>query len=266
MPRIRTIKPEFPQSESMGRVSRDARLLFVQMWTLADDSGRLRGNSRMLASLLFPYDNDAPDLISHWLDELEAEGCIVRYVAADGRNNHSHYVAICNWREHQKIDKPSESKLPSPDDGEILEHSRSLANIREPSIPSRARADRDQGPGPGTKDLDLGPGSVGIDEASTPTVRKQSSVQRNPPSVDEVRCYMADQGYLDDADAFVDFYAANGWVQGRGKPIRDWQAAVRNWQRNDYGKTSGASPPVTFAQQRLANTRAAAREFLEAEV
>jgi hypothetical protein len=28
MERIRMIKPEFPQSEAMGRVSRDARLLY----------------------------------------------------------------------------------------------------------------------------------------------------------------------------------------------------------------------------------------------
>ncbi len=46
MARIRSIKPEFPQSESMGNVSRDARLTFIQLWTLADDSGRLRGSSR----------------------------------------------------------------------------------------------------------------------------------------------------------------------------------------------------------------------------
>ena len=57
MARIRSIKPELPQSESMGNVSRDARLTFVQLFTLADDEGRLRGNSRMLASLLFPYDD-----------------------------------------------------------------------------------------------------------------------------------------------------------------------------------------------------------------
>jgi hypothetical protein len=122
MARIRTIKPEFPQSESMGRVSRDARLAFVEMWTLADDSGRLRGNSRMLASLLFPYDDDAPSLISVWLDELEREDCIIRYQGEDG----SAYIQICNWKTHQKIDKPSESKIPAPG-------SRSLANVRESS-------------------------------------------------------------------------------------------------------------------------------------
>lgn len=123
MARIRSIKPEFPQSESMGNVSRDARLTFIQLWTIADDEGRLRGNSRMLASLLFPYDDDAPGLIDAWLRELEAEGCIVRYkVGAQS------YVQLCNWLIHQKIDKPSKSKIPPFD-----ESSRTLANPREVS-------------------------------------------------------------------------------------------------------------------------------------
>jgi hypothetical protein len=109
--RIRSIKPEFPQSESMGNVSRDARLTFIQLWTIADDEGRLRGNSRMLASLLFPYDDDAPALIDGWLKELEDEGCIVRYTS--GKQN---YIQLCNWLVHQKIDKPSKSKIPPFDE------------------------------------------------------------------------------------------------------------------------------------------------------
>jgi hypothetical protein len=110
--RIRTIKPEFPQSESMGRVSRDARLLFVMLWPICDDHGRTRAASRMLASLLFPYDDDAPSLIDGWLDELEREGCIRRYVV-DG----STFLEVCNWLFHQKIDKPSRPQFPSFDEG-----------------------------------------------------------------------------------------------------------------------------------------------------
>ena len=113
MARIRTIKPEFPQSESMGRVSRDARLLFIQLWTLADDEGRGRGASKMLSSLLFPYDDDAPTLIDGWINELEAEGCVVRY-QIEGNT----LFQICNWTSHQKIDKPGKSKFPAPT-GEI---------------------------------------------------------------------------------------------------------------------------------------------------
>lgn len=123
MARIRTIKPEFPQSESMGRVSREARLCFILLWTICDDSGRTRASSRMLASLLYPYDEDAGKRIDGWLEELESENCVVRY-EVEGNT----YLEICNWLNHQRIDKPSASKLPPFD-----EASRILANPREAS-------------------------------------------------------------------------------------------------------------------------------------
>lgn len=134
MARIRTIKPEFPQSETLGTVSREARLCFILLWTQADDSGRLRGNSRMLASLLYPYDDDAKNHIDGWLTELEGVNCIRRYVV-DG----STYIDIPKWLEHQKIDKPSKSRLPAFDEG-----SRTLAKAREDS-PADLGRDRDLG-------------------------------------------------------------------------------------------------------------------------
>jgi hypothetical protein len=156
MARIRTIKPEFPQSESMGRISRDARLLFIMMWTLADDAGRLRASSRMLASLLFPYDEDAPKLIDGWLAELEHEGCIQRY-SADGHS----YAQILKWTEHQRIDKPSPSKIPP-----CGEHSRSLANIREHSCLDQGR---DQGKDQGSEDQGS---EEAADADSSPSMRE----------------------------------------------------------------------------------------------
>jgi len=113
--RIRTIKPETPQSESLGRISREARLLFVLLWTVADDEGRARAASRLLASLLFPYDDDAPELIDGWMGELEAEHCVVRYEVDGAR-----YLQITKWLEHQKIDRPSKSRLPGFDEGSRL--------------------------------------------------------------------------------------------------------------------------------------------------
>ncbi len=132
MARIRTIKPEFPQSESMGRVSRDARLTFVLLWTLADDAGRLRGNSRMLASLLFPYDDDAKGRIDDWLLELEREHCVQRYTVEGDA-----YLQVTNWELHQRIDRPTPSKIPTFD-----ERTRALAKPREDSALDHGR---DQG-------------------------------------------------------------------------------------------------------------------------
>ena len=53
-----------------------------------------------------------------------------------------------------------------------------------------------------------------------------------PPTVDVVAAYCWEIGAGIDPNAFVDYYSANGWVQGKGKPIKDWKAAVRNWARN----------------------------------
>lgn len=147
MSRIRSIKPEFPQSETIGKLSRDARLLFVQLWTVVDDAGRTRAASRMLASLLYPYDDDARTLIDGWLDELEQRQCVRRYVV-DG----THYLEIINWLKHQKIDRPSKSRLPSFDEGS--------PKAREPS---RAFA-ADLGP----RTLDLGPSEANASGADAP--------------------------------------------------------------------------------------------------
>jgi hypothetical protein len=109
--RIRSIKPEFWESESLGRVSREARLLFIGLFSCCDDVGRARASSRLLASRLFPYDDDAFKKLPAWIAELERQGCIRLYQVAG-----ESYLDIPKWLNHQKIDKPSASKLPSFDD------------------------------------------------------------------------------------------------------------------------------------------------------
>jgi hypothetical protein len=117
--RIRSIKPEFWESESLGRVSREARLLFIGLFSCCDDVGRARASSRLLASRLYPYDDDAFKKLPGWISELEKQGCI-RLYQVDGEA----YLDIPKWQNHQKIDKPSASKLPSFDD--VREDSRGL--------------------------------------------------------------------------------------------------------------------------------------------
>ena len=164
MARIRTIKPEFPQSESMGRVSRDARLCFIELWTIADDSGRLRGSSRMLASLLFPYDDDAPGLMDAWLSELEKESCICRYSI-----EFNSYIQICKWQEHQKIDKPSPSKIP-----QFVEGSRILPEPSRSVVLGGEGKGRDQGEdqGPGRDTRETHPPSAPVAAEVVPSGKK----------------------------------------------------------------------------------------------
>jgi hypothetical protein len=108
MARIRTIQPNFAHSATIMHLSRDARLLFIQLWTVVDDAGRSRASPAELAAQLYALDHDAPLLLPGWLDELEREGCIERY-SVDGID----YLRVVNWRKHQKIDRPTPSRLPA---------------------------------------------------------------------------------------------------------------------------------------------------------
>jgi len=56
------------------------------------------------------------------------------------------------------------------------------------------------------------------------------------PTVEEIRSYADSIGYTAlDADAFYDYYEALGWSIS-GKPMKDWQATVRNWQRREASR------------------------------
>lgn len=51
-----------------------------------------------------------------------------------------------------------------------------------------------------------------------------------PPTVEEVREYCEERNNGIDAERFVNFYTAKGWMVGKNK-MKDWKAAVRNWER-----------------------------------
>jgi hypothetical protein len=127
MARIRTVQPTFGRSPSMARVSRDARLLFVLLWTVVDDQVRCHAFPDDLANVLYPKDFDAPRYQHGWLEELEAEGCIERYEVDD-----IDYLRIVHWHDHQCICHPTPSSLPpSPnerprDSRKVRERSRNL--------------------------------------------------------------------------------------------------------------------------------------------
>lgn len=57
------------------------------------------------------------------------------------------------------------------------------------------------------------------------------------PSIDEVVDYCRQRNNQVDANRFVDYYDANGWRIGKN-PMKDWKAAVRTWERNNYGGTN----------------------------
>lgn len=216
MGRIRTIKPEFSQSETMGKVSRDARLTFILLWTFADDSGRTRGNSRMLASSLFPYDDDAAENIESWLKELEKASAIFRY-----KVNGDTFLQINNWTKHQKIDKPTPSKIPPFDDG-----SRSAPGGFSEDSPNASR-----GLGMGMERK----GKEGKGSSTTPTP---------PGSVEYSESFLRFWGAYPRKDAKADAFATFQKVGGATNLPAILAALAWQTKTNDWTKDGGQFVPL----------------------
>ena len=78
---------------------------------------------------------------------------------------------------------------------------------------------------------------------------KETSTPKHP-TVEQVKEYAAKAGLNLDAERFVDYYIANGWKVGGRTPMKDWQAAARNWARRDTQKPAKASKGFDYENQR----------------
>jgi hypothetical protein len=108
--RIRSIKPETWTSESLAEVSLTAERTFLGLLNLADDHGRFRDNAAVIAGLLWPLRSEHTAVhVEDDLEQLASAELICRYTGCDDRR----YLHIVTWAKHQKIDKPSQSRLPT---------------------------------------------------------------------------------------------------------------------------------------------------------
>lgn len=74
------------------------------------------------------------------------------------------------------------------------------------------------------------------------------------PSADEVTIYARTLGFNLDGNHFVDYYAARGWLISGKTKMRDWQAAVRTWKKNDAtrnGQKPTPTKPIYDADENL---------------
>lgn len=55
-----------------------------------------------------------------------------------------------------------------------------------------------------------------------------NQISNKPTSIDEVQAFM---GSEEEAAKFWDYFSSNGWKVGGKAPMKDWQAAARNWLR-----------------------------------
>ena len=141
-------------------------------------------------------------------------------------------VVIRHWRIHNYIQKDRYKETMYQTEKSALEQDPSGAYqlMDTPCIHPVSEMDNQVRLGKGS----LGQGSLGEDSEGEKKGRKRPTRAFVPPTVEEVQAYCYEISASIDPSAFVDYYAAQGWVYGKaGKQMKDWKAAVRNWNRRE---------------------------------
>lgn len=112
MPRIRTFKPEFFRSPDTAKASPLARLLYMAMWSWANDEGIGETNLYGLLGFAFPDDDEltVKDL-QRLLKEVRGSFGVLFY-----EHHGRFYYSIPSWDSHQKTERRAAGRNPRPDD------------------------------------------------------------------------------------------------------------------------------------------------------
>jgi hypothetical protein len=224
MPRMRMVKPTLFTHEVLYEASKESglpvRLAYIGLWTQCDREGRFEWRPLRLKLAILPWDDLDFEKV---LAALEKHGFILRY-EVEGKP----YGCIPSWHVHQHCHhKEADSSIPPP----------------PWQAPDKPGAD----PGQDSHASGINPGSAQVEPSYDPSESESesestygirntesSSVKKKkfvPPSLDEVRAYCLERGNAVDPQRWLDYYASVGWKIGK-KPMKDWQAAVRTWERN----------------------------------
>jgi hypothetical protein len=208
--RIRSIKPEFWSDEKLSECSLSARLLFIGLWTFADDEGRMEYAPARIRMQIFPCGSVTLLKVREFIREL-TEHSLIRVYVVDGKE----YLSIPNFTKHQKINRPTPSKLPPPS-GAITEDSVNPPGALSESSPLERRG----------KELERERGSL----------RSRRAPSEFKPDFEYARSQIPDLDVDREAQKFRDWEFKT--------PRSDWPAVWRNWieRCRESGKYARIAP------------------------
>ena len=206
MARKRMIDPSIWQSEDFSELSNLAKIVFIALFSLADDDGRGRANPIYLRNTIFPYNEDLRSTdIEKALSEISLNMSVIFY-SCDG----SKYYALTNWDKWQKIDKPTPSKIPE------YKENMKIETFDENSTRTSRKFDE---------------GSRLI-EKNKNIKEKEEKKEKFPPSFEEIKKYIDDKKLNVDAEKFFNYFTEGNWIDSKGNKVRNWKQKILTW--NSY--------------------------------
>jgi hypothetical protein len=204
--------------------------MFVAALNFADDAGNLDRSARQLKAQTLPYDEVEPEPL---IAELIGAGLFIEYKVSDRL-----YLHIKNFELHQKIDRPSKSRLPLYDT--------SLRTHRQLDEPSSIPRQNNLAEGKGREGIMEGNGRE-REGMQGETRAARSTAARLPEDwiLTPERKAVAEKEGADATRTFANFI--DYWKSAGGQKARkhDWDAAWRIWCRREGDAKKGSAPRKT---------------------
>lgn len=220
----RIIKESLCDSERIASLTDFEFRLWVGLITQADDAGRGDARPAYIKGHVFPFRErvTAKDIESA-LHALAAKGCVALYTVGG-----KPYFLFPSWARHQRI-RECKPKFPGMENADACDGSQDSAASCGELPQDAASCGLNPNPNPNTN--------------PNPNPELDARATRfTPPSVEEVAAYCQERQNSVDASRFVDFYSSKGWMVGKSK-MKDWKAAVRNWERGSGEKNRPEKKP-----------------------
>lgn len=221
MAKRRMFNTDVVNTDDFRSMPRDTQLLYFYLGLSADDDGFVSWPKIVLRIL---------GIRQNHLNLLAEKGYI--------RLFDSGVCLICDWQAHNYIrrDRYTPTRCQKEKESLGISSQDGQPTVIPDDIPNDNHADNHADSSPvDTGKVRSGKDRSGKDRSDEETVcaAKPPRPRFSPPGVEEVAAYCTERKNSVDPQRFVDFYTANGWVQNRNKPIKDWRAAVRLWERRD---------------------------------
>ncbi len=221
MARKRMISPEIWESRSFSRLSDFAKLIFIGLFSQADDEGYGNASPGYIRSKLFPNDEERRLTdIKKALSEI-ALGMSINFYEVNGDS----FYHLTHWSEWQKVDRPTKSRIPKEQNPPCKRGKGGDMLFREVLDESSTNTRRT---------LDESSTTNRIEQNRKECVYARVRTHEDThtfvkPTVEEITAYGAEIGKTVNAQRFYDFYESKGWTVG-SQPMRDWKACVRKWE------------------------------------
>lgn len=210
MARKRMIDPTIWEDENFGKLSPRAKILFIGLFSNADDEGRIRANDSYLRSTVFMYDDISLTDVRQLVDEVTKHiKTVVLYESQDGNR----YIELKKWEEYQKQreDRIQKSVLPSSNSESVRQLS-DKCQTDDGHLSAEVKLDKDK-----------------LDE-----VKIVGSMHASLKNItDEDLKEIAEKYKVPISFVMSKLDDMNNWQEAKGKKYRNYKAALANWVKTD---------------------------------